>query len=204
MPGCSASAKSSGPESLVSPVILTEQGFLRITRPCTIENSRFSGIKHTWYSVFMFLSYLDNRIAFACASYKPLQIMGLIMILPVPITRYAEVSRSTGCFNPVSVSLYTLFIRNTVRHLAKTLIVILILISPLSFSTDKVPNFAYECPVSSRCEVQSRRILSEKHQTDKQYQKTTTIAVTCNGIPESLPPTLEQFSPPSPSRSPPA
>lgn len=34
------------------------------------------------------------------------------------------------------------------RQLSKLLIVTLMLISPLSFSTDKVPNFAPECEVS--------------------------------------------------------
>jgi len=46
------------------------------------------------------------------------------------------------------VLLYLLLGRRPARHLAQSLIVILLLISPLSFSTDKVSNFTYECPVS--------------------------------------------------------
>lgn len=43
------------------------------------------------------------------------------------------------------------------RLLSQLLISILLLISPLSFSTDKVKNFTYECPVSSNCSIKSKR-----------------------------------------------
>ena len=33
------------------------------------------------------------------------------------------------------------------RHLSQTVIIILMILSPLSFSTDKIPNFAPECEV---------------------------------------------------------
>jgi len=46
------------------------------------------------------------------------------------------------------VLLHLLLGRTPVRRLAQSLIAVLLLISPLSFSTDKVSNFTYECPVS--------------------------------------------------------
>jgi hypothetical protein len=41
--------------------------------------------------------------------------------------------------------------------LSQLLISVLLLISPLSFSTDKVTNFTYECPVSAECNIKSKR-----------------------------------------------
>jgi hypothetical protein len=52
------------------------------------------------------------------------------------------------------------------RCLSQSLIIILMLISPLSFSTDKVSNFTYECPVAASCTVKtSRRITLQRQVT---------------------------------------
>jgi hypothetical protein len=54
----------------------------------------------------------------------------------------------------------------SLRHLSQSLIIILMLISPLSFSTDKVTNFTYECPVSTTCTITtSRRITLQRQFT---------------------------------------
>ncbi len=52
----------------------------------------------------------------------------------------------------------------SLRRLAQTLITVLMLISPLSFSTDKVTNFTYECPVSTTCTIKSNRRISLQRQ----------------------------------------
>jgi hypothetical protein len=50
------------------------------------------------------------------------------------------------------------------RRLSQTLILVLLLISPLSFSTDNVQNFTYECPLSAGCSQQSRRLAVSRRQ----------------------------------------
>lgn len=57
----------------------------------------------------------------------------------------------------LSALLHLLLGRAPIRRLAKSLITILLLISPLSFSTDKVRNFTYECPVSVCCSLKENR-----------------------------------------------
>jgi hypothetical protein len=50
------------------------------------------------------------------------------------------------------------------RRLSQSLIIILMLISPLSFSTEQITNFTYECPVSTICAVkQTRRSAIHNH-----------------------------------------
>ncbi len=46
------------------------------------------------------------------------------------------------------ILLHLLLGRTPIRRLAQSLIAVLLLISPLSFSTDTITNFTYECPVS--------------------------------------------------------
>lgn len=55
------------------------------------------------------------------------------------------------------ILLHLLLGRAPIRRLAKSLISILLLISPLSFSTDKIRNFTYECPVSVCCSLKETR-----------------------------------------------
>lgn len=43
------------------------------------------------------------------------------------------------------------------RVLSQLLIAVLLLLSPITFSTDKIPNFTYECPVSTVCSVKTTR-----------------------------------------------
>jgi hypothetical protein len=57
----------------------------------------------------------------------------------------------------LAILLHLLLGRAPIRRLAQSLITILLLISPLSFSTDKVTNFTYECPVSSGCGIKETR-----------------------------------------------
>jgi len=52
------------------------------------------------------------------------------------------------CFGCVSNLLRQILSGIPIRCLAQSLIFILILISPLSFSRDEIHNFTYECPVS--------------------------------------------------------
>lgn len=57
----------------------------------------------------------------------------------------------------LAILLRLLLGRAPIRRLAQSLITILLLISPLSFSTDKVTNFTYECPVSAGCSIKETR-----------------------------------------------
>lgn len=43
------------------------------------------------------------------------------------------------------------------RRLAQSLITLLLLLSPVSFTTDAITNFVYECPVSLGSSLQDRR-----------------------------------------------
>ena len=43
------------------------------------------------------------------------------------------------------------------RALSQLLIATLLLISPITFSTDKIPNFTYECPISTVCTIKTKR-----------------------------------------------
>ena len=52
----------------------------------------------------------------------------------------------------------------SLRRLSQSLIIILMLISPLSFSTDKITNFTYECPVSTGCSIKSNRRIALQRQ----------------------------------------
>jgi len=62
----------------------------------------------------------------------------------------------------LAILLHLLLGRAPIRRLAQSLITILLLISPLSFSTDKVTNFTYECPVSAGCSIkETRRMIIE-------------------------------------------
>lgn len=58
------------------------------------------------------------------------------------------------------ILLHLLLGRAPIRRLAKSLITILLLISPLSFSTDKIRNFTYECPVSVCCSLKETRTVA--------------------------------------------
>ncbi len=63
--------------------------------------------------------------------------------------------------------LHLLLGRAPIRRLAKSLITILLLISPISFSTDKTTNFTYECPVSAGCSIKETRRMIIQARLDK-------------------------------------
>lgn len=92
----------------------------------------------------------------------------------------------------------------SLRRLAQSLITILMLISPLSFSTDKVTNFTYECPVSASCTIKSsRRITLQRQFTAK--LETPALSPTCSYAGAThLTPVVDQHSFPYHGRAPPA
>ena len=85
--------------------------------------------------------------------------------------------------------LHLLLGRAPIRRLAKSLITILLLISPLSFSTDKTTNFTYECPVSAGCGIKETRRMIIQARLDKD------VLIAC-ALPENL------LAPPSPLHPP--
>jgi hypothetical protein len=90
------------------------------------------------------------------------------------------------------------------RRLSQALILMLLVISPLSFSSENIPNFAYECPVSTRCAVKSRRSV-----TVPQGLPAGVVRSSANFSVHHIPlaavtPFLELICFDSPSRSPPA
>lgn len=80
-----------------------------------------------------------------------------------------EIQVKRGLYRRLSLSehlpilLHLLLGRAPIRRLAKSLITILLLISPLSFSTDKIRNFTYECPVSVYCSLKETRKVAVYH-----------------------------------------
>ncbi|MDU0460959.1 MAG: hypothetical protein RW306_19690 [Geobacteraceae bacterium] len=89
------------------------------------------------------------------------------------------------------------------RILSQFLIALLLLLSPITFSTDKITNFVYECPISSTCTLKTRRsvvnLRSEVVQTGR-----TSANLANHGLPVTpLPPAVPVcFT--SPCRAPPA
>lgn len=89
------------------------------------------------------------------------------------------------------------------RVLSQLLIAVLLLLSPITFSTDKIPNFTYECPVSTVCSVKVTRAVVQQRSPKsipRQFPKSDQNI----GFPtEIIPPdTLIFFD--SPCRAPPA
>lgn len=92
----------------------------------------------------------------------------------------------------------------SLRRLAQTLITVLMLISPLSFSTDKVTNFTYECPVSTTCTIKSnRRIVLQRQFTAAVILPAPSITSNYTII-APLTPAVDQHCFPSHGRAPPA
>jgi hypothetical protein len=81
--------------------------------------------------------------------------MGFISGIAIQLLR--KIVRRSRVSEHLPVLLHLLLGRTPLRRLAKSLITILLLISPLSFSTDKIRNFTYECPVSVCCNLKETR-----------------------------------------------
>lgn len=90
------------------------------------------------------------------------------------------------------------------RRLSQSLIIILMLISPLSFSTETISNFTYECPVSAGCSIKDNRQTAILYRTAAQPQHDTALAAAHHALPVSLRPPLLKLSYNAPSRAPPA
>ena len=124
-----------------------------------------------------------------------------------PIPQQEEVSsgcRPTGWSERIPLLLRYLLGRTPLRRLSQSLIIILMLISPLSFSTDKISNFTYECPVSRNCSIKERRtaaIISSNLQHPQ-----TVILPPANSYPLPAPrhPQVLQHTASTHSRAPPA
>ena len=102
------------------------------------------------------------------------------------------------------VLLHLLLGRAPTRRLAKSLITILLLISPLSFSTDKIRNFTYECPVSVCCSLKEGRKVTVYRCSDKKNLITTALPNARFAAPSTLLPPVILISSTTHSRAPPA
>jgi hypothetical protein len=92
----------------------------------------------------------------------------------------------------------------SLRSLSQSLIIILMLISPLSFSTDKITNFTYECPVSTTCSIKTNRRITQQHQDIKPLPASSLALNRRPTLPVPLHSTSTLFSFPSHCRAPPA
>lgn len=75
-----------------------------------------------------------------------------------------------------------------IRRLSQSLIVILMLISPLSFSTDKISNFTYECPVFRGCSIKERRSAGIIHRIPRPLRQADFIVSAAYDLPCPLQP----------------
>ncbi len=89
------------------------------------------------------------------------------------------------------------------RPLSLSLILILLLISPLSFSTDKIPNFTCETPISTGCAIKTNRsgVLDQPNPRVRPQKLSTTSQR--YSFPEPLIPAIESIFFYSHSRAPP-
>jgi len=90
------------------------------------------------------------------------------------------------------------------RYLSQLLISILLLISPLSFSTDKVTNFTYECPVSANCFIKSKRTAVVRQSSPPVILLKPAAPAQCISLPAPISPPAILIFITSPSRAPPA
>lgn len=90
------------------------------------------------------------------------------------------------------------------RLLSQLLISILLLISPLSFSTDKVTNFTYECPVSAECNIKSKRTAVVRQSSPPVTQHKPAAPALRIALPAPIKPPAILLCITSPSRAPPA
>jgi hypothetical protein len=92
----------------------------------------------------------------------------------------------------------------SLRRLAQSLITILVLISPLSFSTDKVSNFTYECPVSTTCTITTSRRITQQRQFTATLKPPVSSPTCSHTLSAPLIPAVDQHRFPSHCRAPPA
>ena len=102
------------------------------------------------------------------------------------------------------ILLHLLLGRAPIRRLAKSLITILLLISPLSFSTDKIRNFTYECPVSVCCSMKETRKVAVYRCFAKHALATCALPDARFAPPSPLHPPVAQICSATHSRAPPA
>lgn len=100
--------------------------------------------------------------------------------------------------------LHLLLGRTPARRLAQSLIAVLLLISPISFSTDKITNFTYECPVSCSSAVKADRVAAVQRSAAVKPEACPAQQSGHRIVPASLTPTAELVSATAPSRAPPA
>jgi len=102
------------------------------------------------------------------------------------------------------VLLHLLLGRTPVRRLAQSLIAVLLLISPLSFSTDKVSNFTYECPVSCGSSEKTVLAVAQQRTAPGRIFLHAFQPVNRTLFPAPLSPAIELISSAFPCRAPPA
>lgn len=109
------------------------------------------------------------------------------------------------CFPARVVMLLQLLLgRAPLRRLSQSLILILLLISPLSFSTDKVTNFTYECPVSAGCSIKDNRNVGIQLRLPPLALHQLPAPATRHALSAAVLPPMLKLSYNAPSRAPPA
>ena len=101
------------------------------------------------------------------------------------------------------ILLHLLLGRTPIRRLAQSLILVLLLISPLSFSTDKIPNFVYECQVSAGGSEKLKRSLAVQRTVALGPVHPSLLQLQCRPFLVSLTPTVQLVSNSFPCRAPP-
>ena len=102
------------------------------------------------------------------------------------------------------ILLHLLLGRTPIRRLAQSLIAVLLLISPLSFSTDTITNFTYECPVSCSSLEKTVRAVAQQRNAPGRIFLHAFQPVNRTLFPAPLSPTIELISSAFPCRAPPA
>jgi len=90
------------------------------------------------------------------------------------------------------------------RHLSQTLILIVMLLSPLTFSTNKVPNFAPDCEIQAACREKTSQATAAIRSTAKPpWRHHAAPAVMRFALSPPTTPHAESLRIPSSSRAPP-
>lgn len=101
------------------------------------------------------------------------------------------------------ILLHLLLGRAPIRRLAQSLILVLLLISPLSFSTDKIPNFVYECQVSAGGSEKIKRSTAVQRTVAVRPVQPSLLPLQRRSFPVSITPTVQLVSNSFPCRAPP-
>jgi hypothetical protein len=128
----------------------------------------------------------------------------LHFISKMAIKLLRSLGRQPSLSEHLPILLHLLLGRAPIRRLAQSLITILLLISPLSFSTDKIRNFTYECPVSVCCDLKESRKVAIQRRAANHDPVTRVLADARFAPPAPHHPPIVRICTATHSRAPPA